>query len=372
MTYAVLMMWKERQRYLPGIVAVAFSALLIALQCGRVLGMFSIPSTPIDHTRANVWLGAPGVLSVDMGQPIPERYLARLARLPEVKDVEIYLQGYAYWSKPTGGLELCTIIGSRLNSEALGAMAELTLEMRQRLSEPDTIVIDESAMVGLGIQEVGDTVEITCRRVRVVGLMKGVPGLATPFVLCSITTARPLLRLAPDQTSYLLASCYRPEDSMRVVEKLQGYSDQKVICSADFSTLSRVYWLTKTKAGIALSFSALLGLAVGAIVVRQTLYAATRASFREFAVLRALGIPAWRIRGLVIIQSLVMAAAGVVFALPIVVSMALVADIRDVKVLLPWWLLTGTVGVTVTMAVLSGLTALGAMRHFEPISLLRV
>src|SRR3954452_16804592 len=72
MSYALTTLWYERNRFLPGILAVAFSALLIALQCGLLLGLFSITSIPIDHTRADVWVSAPAVLSVDLGRPIDE------------------------------------------------------------------------------------------------------------------------------------------------------------------------------------------------------------------------------------------------------------------------------------------------------------
>src|SRR5436309_4212840 len=102
MTYALQTLWHERQRYLPGVLAVAFSALLIALQCGLLLGLFSITSLPIDHTRADIWMGAPEVLSVDLGRPIPEADSARLAIQPEVDHTESYVQGFAYWSKPDG------------------------------------------------------------------------------------------------------------------------------------------------------------------------------------------------------------------------------------------------------------------------------
>ena len=64
-----------------------------------------------------------------------------------------------------------------------------------------------------------------------------------------------------------------------------------------------MHWLTKTKAGIALGYAAALGLLVGAVVTYQTLSAATKASLREYAVLRALGIPRWRMALAVMSQS---------------------------------------------------------------------
>src|SRR5216110_2862753 len=79
--------------------------------------------------------------------------------------------------------------------------------------------------------------------------------------------------------------------------------DMSTFTSAEFSVRSRVHWLTKTKAGIALGYSALLGLLVGAVVTSQTLYAAVAASLREYAILQALGIPRWRMAATVVAQS---------------------------------------------------------------------
>src|SRR5437660_12139320 len=103
MSYSLSTLWHERQRYLPGVLAVGFSALLIALQCGLLLGLFSITSIPVDHTRADLWAGSPGVLSVDLGRPVPESYLLRLANQPGVERTERYIQGLADWRRPDGG-----------------------------------------------------------------------------------------------------------------------------------------------------------------------------------------------------------------------------------------------------------------------------
>ena len=62
MFYVLAILWHERQRFLPGVLAVAFSALLIALQCGLLLGLFSVTSIPVDRSAADIWIGAPHVL----------------------------------------------------------------------------------------------------------------------------------------------------------------------------------------------------------------------------------------------------------------------------------------------------------------------
>ena len=372
-SYSLATLWYERQRYLPGVLAVAFSALLIALQCGLLLGLFSITSIPIDHTRADVWMGAPRVLSVDLGDPISEGTLARMGVQPEIERCEPYLQGFAYWSKPGGGRELCMVIGSQLSADALGKVHELTPEQCGQLGEEGTVIVDESDLGRLGIKGVGSVAEISGRHVHVVGLTRGLKSLAGPYVFCSIPTARPLLpSLRGETTTYVLGLCRHKEDAAGVASRLRKYGDVSAFTSREFSRRTQLHWLTKTKAGAALGYAAALGLLVGAVVTSQTLYAATVASLREYAVLRALGIPRWRMAFMVVSQSFWIGIIGIVLALPAVYGLKWVADhLMSVEILLPWWLQAGAAVVTLVMALLSGLFALRSLRLIEPAMLLR-
>src|SRR5438093_9486463 len=100
MSYALLTLWFDRQRYLPGVLAVAFSALLIALQCGLLFGLLSVTSIPIDRASADVWIGSTKILSVDVNQPISvDKMVARLAGQPEISRVEPYIEKFANWEK---------------------------------------------------------------------------------------------------------------------------------------------------------------------------------------------------------------------------------------------------------------------------------
>ena len=372
MSYALTILWRERQRYLPGVLVAAFSALLVALQCGLLLGMIAFASLPVDHAPADVWVGAPRLVSVDLGSPIREGHLARLAAQPEVERCEVYLQGFAYWARRDGSAELCMVIGSRLHGAAAGAVSELTPDLRARLSEPGAVVLDESDLDRLGVRGPGDVTEVSGRRVRVVGLVRGLRSFVGAYVFCSVETARALLRLGPDQTVYLLARCRDRSDAPAVVARLRAaYPGLSAFTREELSVRSRLRWLTMTKAGIALGYAAALGLLVGGVVTGQTLYAATAASLREYAVLRALGLPYWRAAVLVVTQSCLVGAAGSVLALPGVFGLAAVADRLSISVLLPAWLLAGTAAVTVVMAFASSLMALRLLRRVEPAVLLR-
>ncbi len=156
-------------------------------------------------------------------------------------------------------------------------------------------------------------------------------------------------------------------------KRLNQYKDVSAFTTRDFSRRTQLHWLLKTKAGIALGYAAALGLLVGAVVTSQTLYAATVASLREFAVLRALGIPRWRIAFMVVSQSFWIGIIGIALALPAVYGLAWAADrMMGVPIVsLPWWLQTSAAVVTLGMALFSGLFALRSLRQIEPATLLR-
>jgi putative ABC transport system permease protein len=178
--------------------------------------------------------------------------------------------------------------------------------------------------------------------------------------------------MRPDQATYLLAKCYHPDEAPAVVERLQRYTeDMSSFTSPEFSTRSQVHWLTKTKAGIALGYSALLGLLVGAVVTSQTLYAATVGALREYAVLRALGIPRWRMAVTVMEQSLWVGLLGIALGVPAVFGLARIAEAFGARVLLHGWLLAGVMVITLITALVSGLIALRSLRLIEPANLLR-
>lgn len=370
MSFTLATLWHGRQRFIPAVLAVAFSALLVALQCGLILGALSIVSLPVDNTSAHIWVGAPELVSVDVGQPIPASWRAR-CNMPEVERSELFVRGVPLWHKPSGGSELCIVIGSRLHEGALGCMRQLTPELRARLSEPGSVVVDAEDLGRLGLRGIGETGEIAGQRVRVVGLVRGLKGLTGPHVFCSLETGQRLLRLSPDQATFLLVRCRRGEDVPKVVQQLAKYPEMTVLAASDLSMRSQCHWLLKTGAGVALGLAGALGLLVGAVITSQTLYAATVMALREYAVLRALGIPRWRLAACVLTQALWIGLAGIALALPIIFSLIPVGGALGANVILPLWLLGTTITVTLGVAMISGLTALRSLRLVEPAILLR-
>jgi putative ABC transport system permease protein len=129
--------------------------------------------------------------------------------------------------------------------------------------------------------------------------------------------------------------------------------------------------MTATKAGVTAVWSALLGLLIGLVITCQTMYAATAASWREYAVLEALGIPTRRVVAAVLTQSFWVGAAGLTVAGPVTLTLADLLALAGVRMLFPLWLLGPTAGVTMATVLLSGLVALRSLRLAQPAELLR-
>lgn len=357
--------------------AVAFSAVLIALQCGLLLGLFKITSIPVDNSRADIWVGSQDVLSVDLGRPVQLSLMSRIAVDPRVEKVEPYYQAFASWIKPDGGSALVIVIGAELDEGNMGCVTELTKEMRYALTEPNSVVVDRAEFKVLGITKVGDYAEINKVRVRVVGETNSLKSLAGPYVFCSRPTAITLLRnMTPRDTStYFLVRLKEPKDPKAFAadfnDKYKKRHDMDVMTSETFSTRSRVHWLFKTKAGIALGYTALLGLLVGAVVTSQTLYAATAASSKEYAILLAMGIPRRKVTATVLVQTFWVGLFGIILAYPLVHALAGLGRLASVQIPLPIELLGIAAVVTLLMSMLAGLVALRSVRKIEPMNLLR-
>ena len=377
MPYSLLMLWRDRRRYLPAVLAVSFSAVLIAAQCGLLFGLLLCASVPIDCSTADVWITTYDAPALVQAHPIPQSWVMRAAVLPEVARTEDYLLGLALCHKPhQGAVEPCILVGTRTDEGSLGVLAQLAPEVREGLTEPGNVVIDEWDLSVLGLTTgVGEYIEINEQRMRVIGTVRGYQGLNFVWVFCSQATAKmvlPDLARRPHLTSFGLVKCHNPDDAAQVARRLQEcYPEMGVYTRDDFSYRVRTYWLIRSKGGTVMICTVVLALLVGLVVTSQTLYGAVLASQREHAVLDAMGMPRRRLVGLVLAQSFWIGLIGAIIALPVVIVFGKAALLLQTTVVLPPWLLLATVAGTMLMAMLSGVSALRSLRHVEPTLLLR-
>lgn len=362
------------RRFSPAVVAVAFSGLLVLLQAALILGIFSLSSLYVTKSSADVWIGYPGVQSVDLGRPISEQAELSAWMQPGVKQVEPLLWGSGQWRTETQGAVNVYIVGVALDAQALALAGTLGAEERSRLAEPDTVLIDAADMNKLDVVP-GDTAEINGRRVRIVGLTNGLRGLGGVNVIASVATTRALDPAAAPKgrVGYVLARFDTPENvaaatkALNMVGKRAGFEAMQADAFADRSTL---YWLAESGAGIAFIFGSIVAVAVAVIITSQTLTAAVVGSIREYAALRALGFSMGSLRAIVLEQSAWVGVAGLVAAGVMTLLLAAVARTQGVPIVLSLPMMAGAGILIILVALGSGAWALRRVGKADPASLL--
>jgi putative ABC transport system permease protein len=105
---------------------------------------------------------------------------------------------------------------------------------------------------------------------------------------------------------------------------------------------------------------------VGGVVTSQTLYAATAASQREFATMRAMGIPTWRLQLTVVEQAFWVGLCGIIIAAPVTLLLAEAANYLGTMVVMHPMAIAAAAGITMLMALGSGLAALRSFQGVDP------
>lgn len=366
----------EWRRFLPAMLAVGFAGLLQLLQVALVLGIFGSTSLYITGSSADVWVGYPGTQSVGQGRSIDPDIESRILMDPAVERVEPYLWVDGDWRGPgkTGGV---SVFVSGIDPRADGLMFSKALapDLRQRLAEPDAVVVDRSELDQLGVA-LGQTATINGHQVRVVGISSGLRALGGVNVLCSLNTARLLDGDVTDDNgpTYLVAKLHDPNQAEAVAARLRGstaFGPYTTWSASDFASRSVRYWLFDTGAGAGVLFLAGIVFLVGAVITSQTLIAAVNGSVREYATLNALGVGVAALRRVVLEQAFWVGTLGLLGAGTLGMVLMLLARSQDVPVVLTVPAALACIILVLGLAAVSGLAAMRSLRNADPATLLR-
>lgn len=362
------------RRFAPAAVAVGFSGLLVLLQAGLILGVFSLASVYVTRSSADLWVGFPGVQSIDLGRPIGGSTELFLRADPRVAQVEPFYWGSGEWRTSHHGMVNVYIVGLDPLPGSMVLSDVLAADQRVALSEPDAVLVDKADLNKLETQ-VGGLAEINGRRVRVVGVTEGLRALGGVNVIASAATAR---RLDPnvgqgEGAAYFTARLRDPTQAgaviadLREVGRHRGFEPMTAQAFADRSVR---YWLAESGAGVAFVFGSAVAVLVAVIVTSQTLAAAVAASLKDYAALRALGFTIGALRSVVLAQTAWIAAAGILLAGVLAAILAAVARLGATPLVMTAPMVAGAIGLVALVAFGSGLWALRRVARADPAALL--
>src|SRR5690348_7039614 len=185
----------DRVRLIVTLVGIVFAVVLIGVQLGLFIGFARTTSSLIDHAGADLWVMAPNTRNVDQAAAISERKMYQALAVPGVRDAAKLITEFTLFKRPDGGDETVIVVGFD-TAKGMGAPWQIVAGDVRNLDYPGTVMIDERYREKLGIDHLGQVVEIGGRRAQVVGFTRGIRSFTqSPYVFASLRSALDYSRL---------------------------------------------------------------------------------------------------------------------------------------------------------------------------------
>jgi len=364
---AIRNLFHDKIRLAVTLTGIVFSVVLVAVQTGLFLGFTTTTSNVIDNSGADFWVTSKGVKYIEAGVAFPEKQLFHARAVAGVAEAEKYIVRFGLWKRPDGASANCEIIGFDPDTK-IGGPWRISEGNVRDLKLQDTVMVDRFYAGKLGVDNLGQAVEIRGVRARVVGFTEGIRTFTTsPLVFTSYKNALRYSDLATDQTVYLLIKAQPGVDREKLRASLLAHmTDVDVLTTDEFSGKTTRYWMFGTGAGVTVIMAAVLGLLVGVVVVAQTIYAATIDHIREFGTLKAMGATNGYIYRVILQQA--MASAVIGYAVGIALAILVEAGSRSsgANILLPVAVRAGLFGTTLAMCVSAAIVSIHKATTIDP------
>jgi putative ABC transport system permease protein len=350
------------------ITGIVFAVMLIVVELGLFVGFTTTTSGLIDRSGADLWITAQNVPYIEQGVAFSDRKLSVVLATPGVDAASRFIARATQWRRARDGQQVgIQIVGVDLETGLGGPWNVVAGELAD-LRAPDAIFVDEIYKPKLGVDRIGQTVEIRGHKARVAGFTRGIRTFTTaPYVFTAFKHAQDYANVAADQTLYLLVKASPGMDVEELRRELQRrLADVTVHTTAEFSTMTRSYWMFTTGAGIAVLLAALLGLVVGIVIVTQTIYATTLDHIREYGTLKAMGATNRYLHGVIVKQAVISALIG--YALGMIASaFVLRASARaGANIVLPAWMVVAMLGITLAMCITAAMVSVRRVTRLDP------
>lgn len=362
----------DRMRFIVTLVGIVFSVVLMGMQSGLLVGFVHTTSGLVDNSHADLWIAPKGTKNIDLSSLMSDRKKYLAMTVPGVQEAESYVVNFARWKRPDGGRETVILVGNETTG-TMGGPWQITEGGRENLQLPDGIIVDKLYAKKLGIDRIGQTVEINDEKVRVVGFTHYIRTFTqSPYVFADINKAKTLAGFGQNKINYVLIKTEPGANIEEVKQNLMArLPDSDILDTKTFAKMSQNYWLFTTGAGVSLILSATLGLVVGIVIVAQTLYASTIDRLPEYATLRAMGATNSYLYRIIIKQAVIGAVFGYGIGIIVVRIIVFLATDSSAAPRLPLWLAIGLGVVTLVMCVLAAMISIRKVTTIDPVTVFR-
>ncbi|AKF07854.1 ABC transporter permease [Sandaracinus amylolyticus] len=362
---AVRMMFHDRFKLVGTLLGVVFAVVLVNQQLGVLFALLDKNTMFVDHAGADVWILPPQTETLQGGAPIALSTLSLARTTAGAEWAEPLAFGTATVRRPDGGNEPVSLVGTRLPRLAGGPWNVVAGDPRD-LADPDVVFFEDSQRTKLGGMNLRSVREMSGRRVVAGGFTWGLSPFAPPYAFAEHDTARDVLGIATDQTSFVLVGARDGVSPERLRDALAArLPDLRVVTAREFST-GIVAYLLAEQLGISFGTSTTFAVIVGFVIVALSMFSAVVDNVREFGTLKAMGCTTWDLASLLWAQSLLYAFLGTTFGLFLVTRMAEGMRSPQLSLVLPTWMWLGSYVGMAVLCVLASTLALVRVRNVEP------
>jgi putative ABC transport system permease protein len=366
----------EWRKFLPAVLAVAFSGLLLMMMTALMFGIFSSAGVYVSKSDGDLWAGSPGTQSVELGRPVPRDTEVWLGLDPAVVSVEPFQWIDGDWHGPIDrGSVSVFVSGIDPAPNRMMFARVLTSEQRAKLFEPASVIVDAADLPKLGLG-IGGKATLNGHVVKIVAAANGLRALGGVNIVTSIATARNLLGdpADRDKVAYYLARLTPGADPVAVRNRLIAVGARHgftVWTKDEFARDAATYWIFETGAGLGFVFLTIIVFIVGIVITSQTLFAAVASSVREYAMLNALGAGIAALRRVILEQAFWVGTAGILLGGLVSLLVTVIGSGQDVPIAFDYATGAACAALVMALALISGLLSVGAINDLEPANLLR-
>lgn len=365
---ALRMMLDEKLKTAGTLFGVIFATLLVNQNVGILLGLVHQMTVVVRQSEADIWVTPPFTETFEFAGTMPLRRLYEVAAVPGVLWAEPVFKTQGMLRKTRGDLEPVLIIGSQPPRYAAGPRHLRQGSRLEELTQRDAIFIDWSDRGSFGDYAPGDVREVNGLRARLAGYTEQLRGFGSILVMTSLRQAQAFARVPDDTISFVLVKVgpgFEPETVRRAISRRVAAVD--VFSRERFIAGTVDFWFRRTKLGVNMAISTGFGILVGFVIVSLTMLTTVVDRARDFSTLRAIGAHRGHLIRLMVAQSLIFACGGYLVG----VGMFLLFKHFAVKeggvsIVAPGWMYAMSLGMTVTICLLSSLIALRRVFKAEP------
>jgi putative ABC transport system permease protein len=368
---ALLMLFRDRAKYVMLVVGLTFCSLLMTQQSSVFCGLMLWTTATVRNIGAKVWVFDAKVEQANEVIPLREIEVTRVRGVPGVEwAVPIYI-GIELARLTDGSFQNVQLVGLD-TATFVGRPMEITKGRIEDLRLPDAVIIDQVGVEKFrkkGIKiDLGTVFEINDRTARVVALCHANRSfLGQPYVY---TTYDRALQYAKPQRKQLSCVLAEPKPGVSAIELSEEISRLPGLRAYERDELfwATIWWYVKNT-GIPISFGTvvLMGVIVGIAIAGQTFYLFVYDNLRYLAALKAMGARMPTLAAMVFLQSLSVGFVG--FGLG--VGLTSLFGIKVLKVgqppfFMPWQVPVFVACVIVVICCISATIGLIKIARLEP------